>query len=177
MEERNAQENNHMSFGDKLFQLRNDRGIYQKEIAEFLSVSVGTISNYENGVHSPDLETLCKLAGYFHVTTDFMLELTENANSLEKLNIPMADGYTIGSALNAMQDLSQSSRQQMLKYLKMIKTCEDVPKKNRIISRQRLTIERQNQTIECQTQEISRLKKMLQLQQEEEPQGQEVLQG
>ena len=165
-----------MSFGDKLFQLRSERGIYQKEIAEFLSVSVGTISNYENGVHSPDLETLCKLAGYFHVTTDFMLELTENTTSMEKLNVPMSDEHTIGSALNTMKDLSQPSRQQMLRYLTMVKTCEDMPGKNRIINRQKQTIDQQNQIIDRQAQEISRLKEMLQLQEEEEQQGQEVLQ-
>lgn len=166
-----------MSFGQKLFQLRSERGIYQKEIAEFLAVSVGTISNYENGVHSPDLETLCKLAEYFHVTTDFMLELTENATSMEKLNVQMSDEHTIGSALNTIQDLSQPSRQQMLKYLSMVKTCEDMPKKNQTINKQRQTIEQQNRTISQQAREISRLKEMLQLQDEEELQSQEVLQG
>lgn len=166
-----------MSFGQKLFQLRSERGIYQKEIAEFLAVSVGTISNYENGVHSPDLETLCKLAGYFHVTTDFMLELTENATSMEKLNVQMSDEHTIGSALNTIQDLSQPSRQQMLKYLSMVKTSEDMPKKNQTINKQRQTIEQQNRTISQQAREISRLKEMLQLQDEEQMQSQEVLQG
>lgn len=165
-----------MSFGAKLFQLRSERGIYQKEIAEFLSVSVGTISNYENGVHSPDLETLCKLAGYFHVTTDFMLELTENATSMEKLNVPMSEEHTIGSALNTLQSLSQSSRQQMLKYLAMIRTCEEVPRKNRIIRKQKQIIEQQNQTINLQAQEIRRLRELLQLEQEEETLYQEVRQ-
>lgn len=149
-----------MSFGEKLFQLRSERGIFQKEIAEFLSVSVGTISNYENGVHSPDLETLCKLAGYFHVTTDFMLELTENSTSMEKLNEQMSDEHTIGSALNVLQDLSQPGRRQMLKYLNMVKTCEEVPRKNRIISKQKQTIDQQNQ-------EIKRLKELLQLQKDQ----------
>ena len=149
-----------MSFGEKLFQLRSERGIFQKEIAEFLSVSVGTISNYENGVHSPDLETLCKLAGYFHVTTDFMLELTENSTSMEKLNVQMSDEHTIGSALNVLQDLSQPGRRQMLKYLNMVKTCEEVPRKNRIISKQKQTIDQQNQ-------EINRLKELLQLQKDQ----------
>lgn len=164
-----------MSFGKKLFQLRSERGIYQKEIAEFLAVSVGTISNYENGVHNPDLETLCKLAGYFHVTTDFMLELTKNTASMEKLNVQMSDGYTIGSALNTIKDLSQSGRRQMLKYLSMVKTCEDMPKKNRTINKQRQTIEQQSRTISQQAKEISRLKEMLQLRDEEEQQSQEVL--
>lgn len=41
-----------MEFGEKLYRLRIERGIYQKQLAAYLHVSVGTISNYENGVHS-----------------------------------------------------------------------------------------------------------------------------
>lgn len=119
-----------MSFGEKLFQLRTERGIYQKAVAEYLEVSVGTISNYENGVHCPDLPTLCKLAGYFHVTTDYLLELTECASSMEKLNVQMADGYTIGKALNTMQDMSQPARRQAIKYLDMVKAYEEMPGKD-----------------------------------------------
>ncbi len=57
-----------MNFGEKLYRLRVERGIYQKQLAAYLHVSVGTISNYENGIHSPDLKTLSKLASYFRVS-------------------------------------------------------------------------------------------------------------
>ena len=60
-------------FGEMLAELRNDRGITQKELADELFVSAGTISNYENGVHFPDIEKLIALADYFHVTTDYLL--------------------------------------------------------------------------------------------------------
>lgn len=70
-----------MNFGEKLFKLRTERGIYQKELAEYLEVSIGTISNYENGVHYPDLATLCKFAEYFHVSTDYLLDLTEKLHA------------------------------------------------------------------------------------------------
>ena len=44
-----------MSLGEKLAFLRQERGYAQKEIAPLLNLSISTISNYENGVHSPDL--------------------------------------------------------------------------------------------------------------------------
>ncbi len=157
-----------MSFGEKLFQLRTERGIYQKAVAEYLEVSVGTISNYENGVHSPDLPTLCKLAGYFHVTTDYLLELTECASSMEKLNVQMADGYTIGKALNTMQDMSQPARRQAIKYLDMVKAYEEMPGKDRSISRQRQQIESQGQIIIQQAEEIKHLKELLEEQLEKQ---------
>lgn len=157
-----------MNFGEKLFQLRTERGIYQKQLAEFLGVSIGTISNYENGVHYPDLETLCKFAEYFQVTTDYLLDLTGNDMAIDKLNIELAEGYTVGTALNTMVALPQSGRKKLAKYLAMIQTCdEELPKKNQMISRQKQTIEQQNRIIEQQALEIRQLKEMLERQSEQ----------
>lgn len=150
-----------MNFGEKLFQLRNERGIYQKALAEYLSVSVGTISNYENSIHYPDLETVCRFAEYFQVSVDYLLELTQNPAAIDKLNVELGDGYTVGSALNIIQQLSQPARQQLNRYAAMLKTCEEMPGKNRLISKQRQTIERQKETIERQAREISRLRELL----------------
>lgn len=146
-----------MNFGERLFQLRTERGIYQKQLAEYLSVSIGTISNYENSVHYPDLETLCRFAEYFHVTTDYLLDLTDNAIPIDSLNIEMAGSYTVGTALNAILQLSGPSRRQLARYLNMIRACDqELPEKNRMINRQRQVMERQKQEIERQKQLISR---------------------
>lgn len=163
-----------MNFGERLFQLRTERGIYQKQLAEYLSVSIGTISNYENSVHYPDLETLCKFAEYFRVTTDYLLDLTDNAVPIDSLNVEMSGGYTVGTALNAILELSGPGRKQLTRYLNMIKACDQViPEKNRTINRQRQVLERQKQEIDRQkqlidqqAQEISRLEQAL-----EEKQG------
>lgn len=163
-----------MNFGERLFQLRTERGIYQKQLAEYLSVSIGTISNYENSVHYPDLETLCKFAEYFRVTTDYLLDLTDNAVPIDSLNVEMSGGYTVGTALNTILELSGPGRKQLTRYLNMIKACDQViPEKNRTINRQRQVLERQKQEIDRQkqlidqqAQEISRLEQAL-----EEKQG------
>ena len=62
-----------MNFGKTLRALRTERGIFPKELATALHVSVGTLSNYEEEVSSPDLEMLCRIAGYFQVSTDYLL--------------------------------------------------------------------------------------------------------
>ncbi len=156
-----------MNFGDILFQLRTERGIYQKQLAEYLAVSIGTISNYENGVHCPDLNTLCRIADFFHVSADYLLGLTSNSMPIDSLNIRLSDEYTVGSVLNSMLELSQVSRQSVSKYLDMIKICEAMPEKEEAISRlmaqlqrQKHTIERQKQTMAEQAQEILQLKSL-----------------
>lgn len=37
-----------------------------------------TISRYENGVHQADYATLIKIADYFNVSIDYLLERTDN---------------------------------------------------------------------------------------------------
>ncbi|MDE6676020.1 MAG: helix-turn-helix domain-containing protein [Acetatifactor sp.] len=66
-----------MNFGKTLQNLRTERGIFQKELAAALHLSVGTVSNYEEGVSSPDLEMLCRIADYFQVSTDYLLGRTQ----------------------------------------------------------------------------------------------------
>lgn len=157
-----------MTFGERLFQLRTERGIYQKQLAEYLSVSVGTISNYENGVHSPDLQTLCRFAEYFKVSTDYLLSLTENTMSIDTLNIQMLEGCTLGGALNTIMELSQPGRERISKYLDMLRLCEEMPQKEQTISRQKQLIRRQrlvisqlNQTIDRQAEELLALRGQL----------------
>lgn len=114
-----------MEFGEKLYRLRIERGIYQKQLAAYLHVSVGTISNYENGVHSPDLNALCKIADFFHVSVDYLLDRTEYISPIEALNQELVDGYTSGNVMNTVLALSKDSCRDLIKYLDMLKLYEE----------------------------------------------------
>ncbi len=57
-------------FSENLRSLRANRRIYQRELAEYLKVSLGTYQNYERGVHEPNIDKLIALADYFQVTVD-----------------------------------------------------------------------------------------------------------
>lgn len=71
-------------FGELIAELRQDRGLTQKQLGKILSVSTGTISNYEKGVHYPDLEKLVALADYFQVSTDYLLRRTGYSGSVQQ---------------------------------------------------------------------------------------------
>jgi transcriptional regulator with XRE-family HTH domain len=60
-------------FHGKLRFLREKSGKIQSELAEFLSVGRTTYTNYETGKTEPDLNTVKKIAEYFHVTVDYLL--------------------------------------------------------------------------------------------------------
>ena len=56
--------------------LREDNDITQKAVAEYLSIRQNTYSQYENGQRQLPIDVLIKLAKYYDVTTDYILELT-----------------------------------------------------------------------------------------------------
>ena len=62
-----------MEIGECIKKLRQYKRMTQEEIAEFLKVSVQTVSRWENSLNYPDLIMLPELASLFHVTTDYLL--------------------------------------------------------------------------------------------------------
>lgn len=118
-----------MEFGERLYRLRIEQGVYQKQLAIYLNVSVGTISNYENGVHSPDLKSLRKIADYFKVSVDYLLGRTEYVSPIEDLNRELIDQYTSGDIMNTVLELSKDSCRDLVKYLEMLKLYEEKDEK------------------------------------------------
>lgn len=109
-----------MEFGKLLASLRVERGICQKEIASYLNVSIGTVSNYEKGVHCPDLSTICKLADYYNVTTDYLLGRTGYRSSLDCLNLKIADEYTTADLLNTTLELNPRNQRSLMDFIELI---------------------------------------------------------
>ncbi len=58
--------------------IREDRDIRQKEVAKYLNVSQNTYSQYETGVISLTAEVLIKLADFYDVSIDYLLDQTDN---------------------------------------------------------------------------------------------------
>ena len=98
------------SFGEILASLREERGIYQKELAAILKVSVGTISNYENNIHFPDQEALIQLAEYFDVTIDYLLGRTPYRYNPEVLRQECVPGTTVSDVVEVIQHFNPKKR-------------------------------------------------------------------
>lgn len=67
-------------FADKLRELRKAKGLTQPEFAKAFNVAFGTVSMWETGKRQPDFQTLTRLAEFFGVTTDYLLD-RENKKS------------------------------------------------------------------------------------------------
>ena len=56
---------------------REDRDISQQTVAAYLNIKQNTYSQYENGKRQLPLDSLIKLARFYGVSADYILELTD----------------------------------------------------------------------------------------------------
>ena len=63
-----------MTLGERIIELRTDRGLSQLELAEAMEVSRQSVSKWETGASTPDLDKLVKLADYFGLTLDQLVK-------------------------------------------------------------------------------------------------------
>ncbi len=63
----------------RLRELRESKRLSQQRLAMDLNMSQNTISRYETGAHEPGITELVKIADYFHVSVDYLLERTDNS--------------------------------------------------------------------------------------------------
>ena len=61
----------------RLKELREENGLTQQAVAEYLNVKQNTYSQYENEKRQLSIDVLIKLAKFYKVTTDYILELED----------------------------------------------------------------------------------------------------
>lgn len=63
--------------------LREDRDLTQRELAEALHCSQQVYSNYELGQRDIPTEVLIRLSDYYRVSVDYILGISDNPNRLK----------------------------------------------------------------------------------------------
>lgn len=66
-----------MNFSEKLLTLRKANNLTQEQLAEKLDVSRQSISKWESGQATPELEKIVVMSALFDVTTDYLLKSSE----------------------------------------------------------------------------------------------------
>lgn len=84
-----------MEFEKKLFELRKQKGISQEELADKLNISRQTLSKWELGNSTPDMEKLILLSDYFEVTLDELVF----GNKTETRKESLKEGITVAKVL------------------------------------------------------------------------------
>lgn len=118
--------------GKKLLDLRHSHKKTQKEVADYINTTYQNYAHYEKGRHSPDPETLSKLAEYYNVSIDYLLNRDENISYdhiNNNINIPN-DYKEIPVALyHAAKGLTQKEADAVVSFIELIKSNKDEDKK------------------------------------------------
>ena len=62
----------------RLKELRIASGTTQKDVADSIGCTATVYSRYEREEREPDIEMLCRLANYFQVSIDYLVENNPN---------------------------------------------------------------------------------------------------
>ncbi|EPB8162334.1 helix-turn-helix transcriptional regulator [Clostridium perfringens] len=106
---------------NRLKSLRNEKGVLQKDVAEYLKISTSAYGFYEQGKRIPDVETLNKLSDYYNVSIDYLLGKSNIKESAEDI----INDETLTLALhndNGIDDeLPEEARREIEDFIEYVK--------------------------------------------------------
>ncbi len=97
------------NIGDKIYELRKERGLSQEELADVLGVSRQSISKWELNVSQPSTDNIKTLCGVFKVNIDYFLE-DETAAATDEKTPPAVTVQTTDTA-------SAEKERKQIKYI------------------------------------------------------------
>ena len=75
-------------FGKRLKELRQIKDEQQKDLAEQFNVSRSMISQWEIGIHYPEITKLIEIAEYYQVSIDYLLGLSDEKSYVQQKKSP-----------------------------------------------------------------------------------------
>ena len=117
-------EEDNFLIGERLAELRRDRRMTQKYLAETLCVSTATVSAYECNRKTPSDEVKVKIAKRFNISLDYLLGAIDEKLALDRSN-----------EIIFQNDISDEVREKAVEYVEFLHT-----RTNRTESRKRRVI-------------------------------------
>ena len=102
-------------FGERIKELRKNKGLSQEELGEYFSISGPAVSKWESGLSEPDNLTLIKLSNFFGVSTDYLLGKSDliAEKEMEVLKqLLIRNGF-----MKSNEDLTQEQMEKLLKFV------------------------------------------------------------
>ena len=105
-----------MPFGKKLRLLREEKKLSQIELYKKLNITNQALSQYELGKRMPDAEMILKMANFFAVSVDYLLDRTDERIMVDKIKAIMASDPDFARVLDKL-----STRKELQELFKIAK--------------------------------------------------------
>lgn len=92
-----------MAFGEKLYELLEDRDISQKEFAKILNIAPTTLNGYIKEKRQPDFELVKKISSILNVSVDFLIDNSETAFNITSKELTLI--YKLRTLSNEQQQI------------------------------------------------------------------------
>jgi transcriptional regulator with XRE-family HTH domain len=105
-------------FGNKLKQLRINKGLTQEELGKKFNLGKSSISMYESGKNFPDLDMVKDFAEYFEVSTDYLIGV-ESLNKSDMYEIEQLRQILINNGiLSEDHDMTKEEFDKAMEFYK-----------------------------------------------------------
>lgn len=94
-----------MTFSEKLYQLRKNKGLSQEKLAEQLLVSRQAISKWESGAAMPESDKLVIISKFFDVSLDYLMK--EELEDVDVSNKEAIEGISAASDSQQLASMPQ----------------------------------------------------------------------
>lgn len=108
------------TFGKRLKELRNKKGLTQKELAPFINTTRDTLANWEVGRATPDIESVKTIADYFNVNTDFLLGRSNISDDYKFTDTAVPDGREMVTQDHKNPEIAKLLRDNGIKKLQLM---------------------------------------------------------
>lgn len=112
------------SHGQRLKELRIERNVSQKQLAEYLGYEQSGISHYEKGNRQMDATTLIKIAEFFNTSVDYLLG-RENKEMIKRTEQRPAIAKQEQEYLDALNALNAIGKIKALAYIQGLQTSKE----------------------------------------------------
>ena len=100
--------------------LREEKGLFQSDIAKILGISIAAVGFYENEKRDMSPDTIIKLAEYFGVTTDYLLGKSDVRNPGQQIDDVLNEAM-IGMSKEEYEALNETQKKQIRDFAIFVK--------------------------------------------------------
>jgi len=101
-------------------ELREDRDLTQKQVANALGIAQQYYSKYETGEYELPIRHLIGLSILYNLNTDYILGLSHYKFSFDNLQEPFLENITTGNILSKVMALNSDGRKALIEYVEFL---------------------------------------------------------
>ena len=100
-----------MNMHDKIKQLRKKKGLSQQALADLVGIHITHMNRIENGHYLPSLDVFKKLAEYFEVSPDYLLN-----DDLADFEVKIKD-RSLAERIRLIDNIEEKDRQALIQII------------------------------------------------------------